>query len=106
LEIVSKEQSKITLIRGDGVDLLDEVLASVPDTVVPCLFQTNIWRELSAEAKTRLLVCLEKTGRRRHLFFVSALKQLTLESFLPHGNQHWVLANFEAHGRWLEWLGK
>ena len=104
VSIAEQEQSHVTLLAGDIAAILPTVLDSLPKNVIPCVFQTHTWRDLSDGTKSRLAITLEKFGARQQLFFISALGQLTLKSFAPAERRTWTLANCEQHGRWIEWL--
>lgn len=104
LKVVGQQRHQITFMSGDATTLLSDVLRDIPADQMPCVFQTHIWRQLSREAKGRLENTLSSAGGERELFFISALRQLTITQFRSDGLRKWNLANYEQHGRWLEWL--
>jgi hypothetical protein len=104
LDILKDERASITFFEGDAADVLPHVLMKVAANETPCVYQTHIWRQLSPATKAKLNTTLQNVGRERKVFFVSALNQLRLELFAPSGNYAWILANYEQHGRWVEWL--
>jgi hypothetical protein len=106
IDMLKQERTSITFVEGDVADVLPNVLARVPAGEIPCVYQTHIWRQLPEAAKAKLITTLENVGRERKVFFVSALNQLTLQLFAPSGNCSWTLANYEQHGRWVEWLAE
>lgn len=105
IDILKQHKNAITFFAGDAADALPEALMNVPENELPCVFQTHIWRQLAPETKAKLIATLETFGRQRKVCFVSALDQLRLEWFAPSGHRGWTLANYEQHGRWVEWLG-
>ena len=105
MDILKQQRAAITFFEVDAADVLPNVLTKVPADEIPCVYQTHIWRQLSAATKATLVATLKIFGRERKVFFVSALDQLRLELFAPSGNCGWTLANYEQHGRWVEWLG-
>jgi hypothetical protein len=104
IDVLKQEKSPFTRFEGDAAEVLPTVLSKVPSDEVACVYQTHIWRQLSDPAKTKIIHILESFGRDRAIIFVSALNQLTLNLYAPSGHRHWTLANYEQHGRWLEWL--
>jgi hypothetical protein len=104
VKVLEQEQNQITLIAGDAADVLPDVLQGTAVGVTPCVFQTHIGRQLSVETKRKLSAAVENFGRVRKIYLVSARKQLHLEYFAPDDKRSWILANYEQHGRWVEWL--
>ena len=104
IDLLKQERSSFTTFDGDAAEALPGVLSKVPADEVPCVYQTHIWRQLSEARKTKIIHILESFGRDRAIIFVSALNQLRLDLYAPSGDRHWTLANYEQHGRWLEWL--
>lgn len=104
IDLLKQEKSSFTVFEGDAAEILPTLLSKVPSDEVPCVYQTHIWRQLSEPTKTKIIHILESSGRDRTIIFVSALKQLRLYLYAPSGDRHWTLANYEQHGRWLEWL--
>lgn len=104
VEILRREKGAIAFSEGDAADILPDVLSKVPADQAACVYQTHIWRQLRPASRLKLTETLEQFGRARKIFFVSALDQLRLELFASTGHRRWTLANYEQHGRWLEWL--
>jgi hypothetical protein len=104
IDLLKQEKSSFTIFEGDAAEVLPTVLSKVPSDEVPCVYQTHVWRQLSDPAKTKMVDILESFGRDRAIIFVSALNQLRLYLYAPSGDRHWTLANYEQHGRWIDWL--
>jgi hypothetical protein len=104
VDLLEQERNKIELFEGDAADVIADVLARVPVGEVPCIFQTHVGRQLSTEAKKKLFAAVEDLGRIRKIYLLSARRQLHLDYFGPGHTRHWILANYEQHGRWVEWL--
>ena len=108
-----------TLLAGDGVMLLPEVLRTVPEDAAVCVFHTHTINQFSAEARDRLSAVLAEYGARREIYRVSAEgirlsaewigtphPQLELTAWQNGQARHKLLACCDHHGRWLEWLDR
>ncbi|HSF34231.1 MAG TPA: DUF2332 domain-containing protein [Candidatus Tectomicrobia bacterium] len=101
-----------TLLSGDGLTLLPEVLRTVPADVPVCVFHTHTLNQWSLEARDRFSRMLAEHGATRELYRLSAegidtpYPRLELTAW-RHGQAHQrLLAYCEHHGRWLEWLDR
>jgi hypothetical protein len=99
-----------TLLAGDGIALLPEVLRSIPAHTAVSVFHTYTINQFSVEERERLTALLAEHAARRDLYRVSVEwigslhPQLELTSWHA-GHQHQrLLARCDSHGRWLEWL--
>jgi len=98
------------LIAGDALDLLPEVLATIPQDMAVCLFHTHAVNQFPREARERLSALIEEHGAKRDLFRISAewigtpQTQLELVAFEQGVKTERLLAYVDGHARWLEWL--
>jgi hypothetical protein len=108
-----------TLLSGDGLVLLPELLRTVPADAAVCVFHTHTINQWSPEARDRLTTVLAEYGATHDLYRVSAEAvrlsaqrvstphpQLELTAW-QHGQVHQrLLAYCDHHGRWLAWLDR
>lgn len=103
-----------SLIAGDALSTLGGALASLPPEAVAVVFHCHTLNQFPAEARQRFLELLAAESSIRPLFQLSAESvrgeahpYLTL-SLYQGGRQvsETVLARYQAHGEWLEWLHK
>ncbi|HYF80495.1 MAG TPA: DUF2332 domain-containing protein [Symbiobacteriaceae bacterium] len=103
-----------TLIAGDALSTLGGALASLPPDAVPVVFHCHTLNQFPEKALQRFHDLLAAESTVRELFHLSAESvrgeahpYLTL-SLYQAGRQmsQRVLARYQAHGKWLEWLNK
>ena len=98
------------LRAGDALALLPEVLASVPDDALLCLYHTFTLNQFSPEARHRFQDLLDTHGATRDLCCLSILgvggdhPELRLQTYQRGHKVDRLLAHCDAHGQWLEWL--
>lgn len=106
VQVAQQDPSK--LIAGDATEVLSAVLGEVPKDVSLCIFRT--FTALSPKARERLSSLLSELGAGRDLFLVYAKphradeSELRLVSFVNGVQMEKLLAYFQNHGEWLEWL--
>jgi hypothetical protein len=99
-----------TLLAGDGVMLLPEVLRTVTEDAAGCVFHTHTLNQLSPEARDRLSAVVAEYGAGHDVYRVSAEwlgtshPQLELTAWQDGQAHHRLLAYCDHHGRWLAWL--
>jgi hypothetical protein len=98
------------LLKGDGSELLPELLQGAPPLAALCVFATHTLPQLPADARRTLLKTMESYSASRPVYFLSMEQPGTPHSELrltvyEGGKREIVhLANCHPHGRWLEWL--
>jgi hypothetical protein len=98
------------LLAGDALDLLPEVLTTIPRDQALCVFHTHTVNQFPPEARARLSALLAEHARRRDLYRVSiewlgeTHPRLELISFKDSMKTEHLLAYCGSHGEWLEWL--
>lgn len=96
------------LVAGDAVELLPNILPSIPPDSTLCIFR--VWTSLPQRAREQLSSLMTQYGQKRDLFVISTVSQrgneieLQLTSFVKGVKTVKVLAHCETHGEWLEWL--
>jgi hypothetical protein len=111
IEVVRADSPRI--LRGDYLELLEPLLDERSEEALTVVFQTASLNHLPSEARLGVEDVLIHAGERGPLAFISG--EHTLDDALgywqlrfrlwPGGGQR-ILARFDPHGRWLEWLGK
>ena len=101
-----------TLLRGDALDLLPEVLADVPVGATTCVFHTFTLSQFPEQARERFDELLRERARGRDLYRVSVewlgADDAPLLRLVAHENgeeKAALLARCDDHGEWVEWLG-
>lgn len=101
-----------TVVEGDAIARLPELIDDVPADVPVCLFHTLFAYQLSAEGRERLSEQLRAIGADRELHWVASGGDGDRSEHavgLLHGTVTdgdlavTRLGAFEAHGRWLRW---
>jgi len=96
------------LVAGDAVDVLPDILNSIPPDSTFCIFR--VWTSLPQRAREQLSSLMTQYGQKRDLFVISTVGQrgneidLQLTSFVKGVKTVKLLAHCETHGEWLEWL--
>jgi len=94
------------IVTGDVFDVLEPLVAAVPEDVVPCIHHSHTLAHFPASLRDRFTnELLPSLGARRDIAWL-ANEGLTMEltTWSDGVRSHRVLANRPAHGEWLEWL--
>jgi len=107
--ITVARRDKPDMVAGDGIVLLPELLASVPEEAALCIIR--VFTNLPPAARDQFTASIAQHGERRDLSVVSTRRGaregeslLALVSYRNGLRSEAVLANCENHGKWLEWL--
>jgi hypothetical protein len=98
------------LLAGNALDLLPEVLATIPSDQVPCVFHTHTINQFPLEARARLSVLLAEHAIGQDLYRVSIewlgkmYPRLELIAYRDGVTAEYSLADCGSHGEWLEWF--
>ena len=96
------------LIAGDAIEVLPNILPSVPLDCTLCVFR--VWTSLPQRAREQLSSLMAQYGQKRDMFVISTVGQrgneidLQLISFVKGVKTVKLLTHCETHGEWLEWL--
>jgi hypothetical protein len=99
-----------TLLAGNALDLLPEVLTTIPRDQALCVFHTHTINQFPPEARAHLSALLAEHARGRDLYRVSiewlghTYPSLELISHKDGVKTEHLLAYCGSHGEWLEWL--
>jgi hypothetical protein len=106
------------IIKGDYVDLLPEVIASLPDGVHPTIVTSWSLCYLAIEQQERFSSILDEVGRSQDLTWVAfesprevpimnlasdALTWLAVRRYRSGRASSEALARAHPHGHWLQW---
>jgi hypothetical protein len=106
---VAKEQPP-RLLKGDGTELLPELLRQAPAPATLCVFATHALVQFPHDALIALLKTMQSFSLSRPVYFVSMEQtggrhsELRLTRYEGGTREIVHLANCNPHGRWLEWL--
>jgi hypothetical protein len=109
LEIAKDDPPR--LLAGDALELLPEVLESIPSDSPLCLYHTNTLNQFPREARERFLELVEDHGSIRDLSLISVegragghhcAVELTQYQNGLKTTRH--LADNDSHGNWIQWL--
>jgi hypothetical protein len=98
------------LLAGNALDLLPEVLATIPSDHVPCVFHTHTLNQFPLEARARLSALLTEHAIGQDLYRVSIEwlgkmdPRLELIAYREGVTAEHSLAYCGSHGEWLEWF--
>jgi hypothetical protein len=98
------------VIAGDGVELLPQVAADLPQDGTLCVYHAFTLNQFGEEARAAFDAVLRNLARKRPLFRLALewgegpAPELTLTRYDDRGAERRQLARCEAHGAWLEWL--
>jgi len=98
------------LLAGNALDLLPEVLATVPADQTLCVFHTHTINQFPPEARRRLSALLAEHVAGQDLYRISiewlggGSPCLELAAWEGGVRTESLLAHCGAHGEWMEWL--
>lgn len=104
------QQDPPRLLAGDALDILPEVLATIPPDQAVCVFHTHTINQFPPEARARLSTLLAKHAFGRKLYRVAiewlgeTHPRLELILYEDGVKTEHLLAYCGSHGEWLEWL--
>ncbi len=104
IKLVSPRRPK--LLRGDSLKLLPAVLRQLPRESTPCVYHSSVLYQFTPDAKAQFTSLLGDASADRPVWHVSAENEEGLKLFTyRHGQlaDEQLLADFDAHGRWLCW---
>jgi len=101
------------IVRGDALELLPGLIERVRGDSQLCIFHSFTLSLASGRPRERLEEKLAKASEKRNLFHISLewprnseTPLLGFSSLIRGEKTENVLARCNAHGEWLEWLGK
>ncbi len=96
----------VRLVEGDGVAMLAEITAQIPENTTLCVFHTHVANQMSNETKAELLEKVRRLGRSRNIFHLYnhiSDADLHLDYYLNGEARQLTLAETDGHARWFHW---
>ena len=92
------------ILVGDAVDVLPDVLASVPADATLCIFHCHTLNQFPVEARSAFYQVLRQESERRTVYHVPSEGERMSVDRIENGRTTTMLsARRNAHGRWIEW---
>jgi hypothetical protein len=99
-------KNSLTLIEGDGVQLLPELVSQISKDYAVCVFHTHVANQMPKETKEKLFAEIEELGKGRDIFHIyNNMKDRDLHlDYYIDGKEHCkVVGQTDGHGRWFTW---
>ncbi|WP_282139432.1 DUF2332 domain-containing protein [Cytobacillus oceanisediminis] len=100
------KENPISLIEGDGVELLPSLIEGIPDEHTNCVFHTHVANQMPADVKENLLGKIKASGQSRDIFHIYNNIQdrnLHLDYYLDSKENKKLVGQTEGHGHWFTW---
>lgn len=100
------QENPVTLIEGDGVALLPDIVQSTPKNSALCIFHTHVANQMPEENKVQLENHIRTIGRYRDVFHIYNNMwdgELHLDYVIDGIEHHKTIGETDSHGRWFEW---
>jgi hypothetical protein len=94
----------LSLIQGDGVELLNSLVADIPTDQTICIFHTHVANQMPVKIKEKLLEQIKEIGYRRGVFHIYNNiydANLHLDYYLDGKESLNTIGETEGHGRWF-----
>ena len=104
------QQHTPTILAGDALALLPDVMATIPAETTLCLYHTFVINQFSPTAREQLAALFAHEATKRDLYVISIAWQvdeiltLCLISYEDGIKTEKALARCSGHARWMEWL--
>ncbi|MCU9614616.1 DUF2332 domain-containing protein [Caldibacillus lycopersici] len=100
------KSSSLTLIEGNGVELLPNLANTIDEDSVICVFHTHVANQMPLEQKKQLLEEIATLGGRRtifHLYNNIQDRNLHLDYYINGVEYKQTIGATDGHGSWFEW---
>jgi hypothetical protein len=100
------KKQPVRLIEGDGVALLPEIAAQIPEDTAICIFHTHVANQIPNDAKYALIEKIKTLGETRdvfHLYNNMWDSKLHLDYFIDGKEYNEIVAETDGHARWFRW---
>lgn len=100
------KKSSVTLIEGDGTELLMELEKEISEEYAICVFHTHVANQMPQESKARLLRNVELVGAKREIFHLYNNifdGDLHLDFYIEGREYRKKVGETDGHGRWFTW---
>ena len=99
-------QTPVRLLEGDGIALLPNMAAAIPEDTIICVFHTHVANQIPDEAKQLLIKQIWEIGQTRdifHLYNNMWDAKLHLDYFIDGIEHNEIVAETDGHARWFRW---
>jgi hypothetical protein len=103
-------QRPLKMLSGDGVELLPDVMRTVPAGAVLCI--VRVFTPISQQSRGVLTAVIADYAAQRDVMMITARphggddSELCLTSFVGGRRHEHRLAHMQNHGDWIEWLNR
>lgn len=100
------KETSLTLIEGDGVELLPGLSKEIPSDYAICVFHTHVANQMPLEVKEKLFKQVKSIGSDREIFHIYNNvqdKDLHLDYYMGGKEFTNKVGKTEGHGRWFSW---
>lgn len=97
-------QQTLSLIEGDGVEILRSLAAGIPEEQVVCIFHTHVANQMPVETKEKLLEHIKEIGKQRAIFHIYNNiydAKLHWDYYLDGNESLNTIGETDGHGRWF-----
>lgn len=98
-------QTTLSLIEGDGVEMLRFLEAEIPEEQVICVFHTHVANQMPVETKEKLLEQIKEIGNRRAIFHIYNNiydAKLHFDYYLDGNESMNTIGETDGHSRWFK----
>lgn len=98
--------ASLTLIEGDGVELLSSLTKEISNNYCICVFHTHVANQMSQEVKAKLLQQVKTIGEDREIYHVYNNiydRDLHLDYYIDGEEFTKKVGKTDGHGRWFSW---
>ncbi|MFJ6413813.1 DUF2332 domain-containing protein [Terribacillus saccharophilus] len=99
--------NELSLIEGDGVELIDHYVEDIPSSNTICVYHTHVANQMSIDDKKKLLRKIEIIGATRDVYHIyNNVQDAKLHlDYYKNGKGHFsTVAETDNHGRYFTWL--
>ncbi|KON87739.1 hypothetical protein AF332_13455 [Sporosarcina globispora] len=100
------KENPISLIEGNGVELLPKLIEDIPEKHSICVFHTHVANQMPAKVKENLLSIIKASGQNRDTFHIYNNihdRNLQLDYYLDSKEHKKLVGQTEGHGKWFTW---
>ena len=97
-------QSQPETLRGDAIELLPEILDSIPGDSALCVFHCHTLNQFPTKAREQFASILRDASMRRTVYHMpSEGQRVRLRSIMEGTATTLLWARRQVHGKWIEW---
>ena len=100
------KETPLTLIEGNGVELLPNLSKEISKDYAICVFHTHVANQMPLEVKAKLLEQIKSIGADREIFHIYNNIQdrdLHLDYYMDGKEFANTVGETDGHGRWFSW---